>query len=443
MTRILRAWWILLYRSPALYIAPVLAGLSFYSIWSTRTRGVAYWPKLSTDIASGQTLVCIAFVGLAAWRGRRERSQPLSDLVASLNGSNMRHLVLVWSTLIGCGLLSYSLTASATMLWFGRDATWGGPDWIIIIPAGLSIVAAVSLGFAAGLIAPYIVTSPLSALLWWYLDGTVALRHGSERYLVPRALFENIASSIYYAPFPRSVPYWQIWLMLGLGLAGLGIALLRYCRGPALKVLIVVFVGLLVFFPASRLLAIAPDWTLQNAPRREYALVCIQDDVKVCVHPANRALLADSSQLINSLVHPLLQLPGVPRVAIEWHPGFVSNPEEITFPLGDGNSIGEPMVFRLAPLLVTKSAPPGDDTLTWSQAVVATWLALQSGHPVRPHFGWFTPEFRESKDHPPPEQAFTDTVDRFSKLDDITRTDWLQQHWVALLDGTLSPSDLP
>ncbi len=444
MTRFVSALWRLSGRNTAVWAAPLLAALGFYEFWTQRLHGITYWSKASVDLVSAQTLLCVALIGMAAWRGRRERNRAMEDLVSTLEGGNSLHLALVWMSLLIASALSFMLCSTAAYVWVSQSATWGTPDWSLILPTGLAVLAATSIGLAVGLVAPYVVTAPLLAFFWWYADGYLALRTDGLRFVPLRALFENVNSSKFVVPSPSAVPQWQAWMGLALIASGF-IGVIAYARHTLRDSMIslLAIVGLIAV-PVFQLV----NTNESSSPvLRTFNPICIQGNIEICVHPASSVLLPNIQATIDSVFAPLNGIPDLPSLATEWAPGTSELPGVIMFSFGDQRDLHESVAFPTVLAVVTNATPSPTVRITWTQAVAATWLFSLANPelPLSEQFAYATPEFMDSimKDQPAPIETFFQDVSRLSNLSGSARNTWLRQNWEALRAGTLTASDLP
>ena len=443
------AWWLVFWTNQAKWIAVGLALLSMYQTWDRQIPGMIDWPKLSRDLASAQTLTSITFIGVGAWQGATARRRRDHDVAAIASHWSAHHLLNLWSSVALWGLVSYLASVVGSALLVLPSHPWGSPDASLILAAACSVLAATSLGFCLGSWLPFRFLAPLLAFAWWLLDGLVALQDGAVKYLVPRALYEHVVSNIFYFPSPADVAPRQIALWVGLTVGAMLVTLTTMPGRALYRTVLVGFALALVGAPTIALLTLPPRPPIADATTRPYEEVCERASLVVCVHPAHAELLAGSTATVTAVLAPLTALDGIPHEAHEWGPGTSDAAGRIVFSLQDASSAQAPLAEVIALQLVTGRRDVFARQLTWSQAVVATWLMEAAGFvPQFGHYGWLTEEIRDAYASGPDEgeqseKISLEDVATFASMDAATRTAWLQDHWDDLQQGQLPPSELP
>lgn len=448
-----RAFWLFFTRTPVKWAVPLIVVLTFFDIWNRRTIGVTTWPRLTAELASGQTLVAIAFIGIGAWRGYRERAPGLTDLMRTTSRPLSLHLILAWLSVVVWALISYILVIGLVSVVLGTRTTWGGPDVWIIVAATSAIVAAASIGFLLGTVFPYVFTAPLLAIGWWALDGYVALMSSSAKYLVPRSLFENSSLNIFRQPWPASLAHWQTLLWITVAIACASVLVLRSVPFGAIAIVIHTALVIVIAVALTGLLRIPSNLAPRSSPPpRSVTLACEdQQGFEICVHPANARLLDDAAVTIKAMMMPLHGVPGAPSKAEERTPeNDSSGPSVLLFSIGDRSSVTFMLAAEASINLVTGNLPSrvrGPFTLTLPQAIIATWLLNQAGfNGSETSLGVLTQEARIGPSQAPNRSVqgtVDEEVERFSSLSDDNRHAWLASHWTSIQDGSLTTEQLP
>ena len=410
----------------------------------------------------------------------------MAELLATTPYSSaVREVCTLSGTLAWIGI-TYALVAALLTGITSLNATWGAPDMAVVAVGLVAVGASGALGYATGLYVHSRFTAPLLAVVLFVGQFAVAIYAGPLHYLSP--VGTNAPSVFYTVQANAALP--QLLWFLGLMATALVAVVLKgsrslLARGAMLAFLSVAAVGAEMVTRAG-----AASWELERhldrrmaeivtggpfqaspipepvAPPAPYEPVCLERALPICVHPAYQAMLSETANLVERLVAPLASLPGGPRRAVQkevdvrrtFLPGGT-----FTFSLYSAARTGNMwMAARdVAMSLVVDEAVMAERAVakgesTWSmtdaQRVVADWLLIQAGVPLRDHVSL---DERVSLDL---EWALRvrlavpgwssslverEALKRFAALDAAVRRAWLENNYVALRAGKLTLEDLP
>jgi len=301
-------------RNIGLLCFPLLVALGVSLAWARMPEGVWIWSETSIALREPLMLLGPLMAGVAAWMAARTQRCRMDELLTTTPHSPTGRNLALWAGTTMWGLLAYSVVAAGLLAVTAQRATWGAPAPAPIVQGALAIVAYTTLGYAVGTYLPCRLTTPLVAVGMYVLQYVPVLWVDSQLlYLSP---FMSDGHGVYYAVEPGLGISRSLWL-LGLGLVGLAAICLRERR--TLPRWGAMFAALFITISGVVLLAQVPK--LQAAPPiLPYEPVCTQGEVEVCVHPAYKAVLPDTTTIASVIVRPLLGIPGAPTRA-EQQPG--------------------------------------------------------------------------------------------------------------------------
>lgn len=437
-------------------IAVLLALPLFLLAWQTLggwfARPVVLWPDLSFVIGKGATLIGPVLAGAAAWMAGRERRRGLAELLHTTPRAPFPRLL---TTLVGTlcwGALAYGAFVIFALLWTARRATWGGPDGWPIVVGLLALALYATFGFLVGTVIPSRFTAPLVALAVFAAQISLPFVDRLHPALYPlQWLFPTayIDATVWFGSLPAVVPFQALFVA---GLTAVGLAVLaRYSDRPralwssvAVTVALVLIVagvwGVLRYAPTQ--MEARARW-YPDRPARVYTPVCSTAPLPVCVHPAYVAALPQASADLNTLLAPLIGVPGFPSRAEQSAPSTISQAVQIVgalpFALDSYNTYNARTTALFCAIyacptdtLVPIGTPqPGD----LARAAIAAWLWDRVEGQTYSRFdscgmGGYTSDVCAA-------------AARFASLDPQTQHEWLVAHFADLRAGRLTLEELP
>lgn len=439
-------------RTPALWLLPPLLFLCFRTYGDRFTSPVPLWILSSVAIGQAATIVGPPLGGIAAWMAGRERRRGAGELLATTARPTLARLVPTWAATTGWGLLSYALFALGGGVETARRATWGTPDLWIILAGAAAIIASIAIGFAIGAIVPGRFVAPLVAL--GLLIGEYALvivswnrpAVASWRYLSPVAALDP---TVWFGGRPAIAPI-LVMVYLGIIVCTWALCALWLARFQAMRAWMALALALIILAGGTAQILTrvptegpTPGGWYSGATLLPYTPVCLGAPVEVCVHPAYRPWLDKLSVDLNTLLAPLVGVPGMPLRAEQVPPDgrAIGVAPIVPFPLDYRNLYDaeqyaiECAVFDCAANF--QFVPPvprvsGGD----ARAAIARWLRLRIGRaPEGPYSRNCLA--RSGQDTP------CAAADRFAALDSAAQHAWLIAHFADLRAGRLTLEDLP
>lgn len=176
-----------------------------------------------------------------------------------------------------------------------------------------------------------------------------------------------------------------------------------------------------------------------------YTPACADAPLPVCVHPAYRASLGETTEALNALIAPVLGLPGVPTRAEQGYRNvqgqYDQSGDTIWFDTGtQPTDTRRLLLLRSAAFGIIldsmrrSDACPAADRASClrAQVVLGDWLLREAGG-----------SDSETLGAPGDVAAIAPAVERFSALDPRVRRDWLAAHFADLRAGRVPLEDLP
>ncbi|MFL5758811.1 MAG: hypothetical protein ACJ789_03685 [Thermomicrobiales bacterium] len=441
-------------RSVGLWLFPLMLFTAWFAGRQTDPAGVTLWLDASAQIGAGITLVAPLIAGVAAWMASRDRRRRIEELLATTPRPAVARDLTGWVAAAVWGLLAYVLVGLYRGVETARDATWGGPEFSLILLGLVTIVAAAAIGYAAGSFFPSRFTAALVAIVLFvaasfplltFFSGETKSRQGnatfikdsisSEQYLSPFLLMTvgNDFRSVYQEFKDNIGPLQMAWIAGLGGIALAALALRRRRTAPAWGTLLVS--TSLAIFGATMLLRADPDAISAAAVEP----VCTVNVIEVCVHPAYEGALDETAAIVEAVMKPVAGLPGVPTRAMQEDPWiFVGPPPDgtLVFWMERGPDREESIAFWIAISLIQSPyqdqdmPSDGPSDAMQAQDAISIWLADQAG------FGAGLDNFRGV-------DAAAVAAERFADLDPAQQRAWLEANFTALQAGQLSLEDLP
>ena len=426
--------------------------LAWQTLGGWFARPVVLWPDLSFVIGKGATLIGPPLAGIAAWMAGRERRRGLAELLHTTPRAPFPLLLTTLAGTLCWGTLAYGAFAIFALLWTARRATWGGPDGWPILVGLLALALYATFGFLIGIILPSRFTAPLVALAVFAVQVSLLPLANAFLPLYPLQwlfLVTHVDTTVWFGSRPAVAPFQALF---NVGLTILGLAGLGYHRGrphPLWSVAAVLLALALVTASIVGVLQRAPtreqmrEYWSPGFPPQAYIPVCSAAPLPVCVHPAYAAALPQASADLNTLLAPLIGVPGFPPRAEQSAPSTISQSVQIVgalpFALDSYNTYNVRTTALFCAIyacptdtLVPIGTPqPGDQ----ARAAIAAWLWTRVEGPGASSFGSCGI------------RGFTNDVcaatGRFAALDSETQHEWLVAHFADLRAGRLTLEELP
>lgn len=407
-----------------------------------------FWFETSLLVRNATGAIGPILGGAAAWMAGRESRRGLHDLLATTPQPQLTRRL---TTMLGAtvwGLLGYLLVGAVVLAFGWSRATWGGPFFSPILVGLVALPVYAALGFAIGRRFPGRFTAPLVAVALIVVPVIVGESRDSRAFLSPLV---SLGGSVWYGVQPDLTAL-QLAFLLCLGGAALATLALP-ARKTWQTALICLSLTALLAIPGGVLWSVAPSHGgqgLSNDPRYRalelipYTPVCAEGPLPVCVHPAYRGSLAETTARLNRLVAPILGLPGAPIRAEQGYAGVQGQDDPqgrtLWFDLYQQGALARKTIPAFAVFGVVRGpsstmancpSPDGNDCLL-AQAVIGRWLLRQAGVA---DVGTLSSPDQEGRVGPP--------VDRFATLDPATQRAWLEAHFTDLRAGRVTLGEMP
>jgi hypothetical protein len=443
------------------WLFPILLIGSWLTVAEPLDAPVLFWPDVSVRIRNTFWLLGPFAAMVAAWMACRERRFAVEDLLATTARSALQRRLLTWAATTLYALAAYVLVGLYAFAWALTRTDWGEPDWGVILVGCLGIPAYAALGFGLGALKPRR-ASAFAVFLGLGL-ATVVLAA------------DNLDWTAFLTPVPRverspwsgvtpDVATRQIVYLLGLGALSLGLVARSTHRGWGSRLWLTT-AATVVVVSAATIAARVPDATARpillpgttepdpGAPLPgAYRPVCSDAAVPVCVHPAFRPLLDETSGEINRLLAALDGLPDRPT-RVELLPVPQTDPPPGTLSLlirssgvaGDlmdaTHTVAESLLYPVPPDLASAAADASAPASGWqTRNVVLAWALTAAGRPIA---------CRDDQvaDHGGDRQrlflAPCESLQRFAALDPAVRQAWLRDRLSDVRAGLVALEELP
>jgi hypothetical protein len=300
-------------------------------------------------------------------------------------------------------------------------------------------------------------------------------------HLSPVEVVEAIGGSVFWSPRMELVWAAAVWL-LGLGGLALAVVVLRHRRrspvawGTLAAAALAVVVGWTQLVPAPVFVLASPSRAIAYEP------VCAQRSLPICLHPAYETVLAETADLVDAVVRPLVGLPGFPTHAEQVRPdregvaigafefgAVVAAPDVLAILPADPEEEDVVEAAYVAIAAVTEQADWFLGDLTPAQSALAHWLIDQTGWDWgdrRLAEGILMPSISDARtdEEAAAPQPLKDAVtsgtlapedadgllaeirlaaDRFGALSPEAQRAWLEANFAALRAGTLTLEEMP
>lgn len=480
----LRLFAIEMRRTPALYAGLMIAAITAWSMWTTLPSGVVRWDEVSHSAGTAMIPVSTIAAGIGAYVARRDERLHLDDQLAQTAfGQARRDMLSLLATLVWC-LVAYLVPVGVFFAYVATKATWAGPQWGYVTITAATIV----LGVAGGWFTGAVFRNRFSMLV---AVGAALAVHGfyplsgrlrTEEVTGPDGgIYFDTTDGWYKNLFPYEVlDYYDVPSVIAWGAAWLlGIGTILLCvawwwRHRSLAAIVGLSVAALVVGPAAaELVDQEPANWLARSEASYVDPTCearLEGAIKVCVHPANEALLDDIADVIEPLIAPIAGIPGVPTTFVEQQPS-AANPGVVMFYAYDEADLEFHVISSVLRELMNNPDAAMPDMTGSAQYVVLAWLLQEAGiSPDEAATSHYLPplpllqgyeealaagitdpaeinRYFESNRNQVDFDAFraevASAVDRFAAMPDEERRAWLEANWDALVTNELTLEDLP
>ncbi len=437
-------------RGGGIWLLPIAVLFAVLILRDSLTSDVAIWPEITDAIATLAQSVVIVAVAIGGLFGGRERREEIRELVGPTAMSTWQRYLSLATSIFLWALAAYLAFAGPLMAYGALRATWGGPEWGVILTP-LPILA---LGAAFGVLVGRAVrdrTAPvitLAAFVLLFVMPFVPLASTRPlNVLVLNGWFDPVVENAPERPISTFAQ-----LAWGLGLISFVVAIgVLWERRTALpSILTIASIALAIsgafgildsgyrhptvfMSPASRMNMESPAGSICDA----------SDAVEVCVHPAFERLLPDVAESVNAYLAPVAGFNGAYNEVYissgNGHSGGWEHEDGRAFSsidLSVGNDVDALIARDLWPMSFMMAPTDEGSMADTAQYVVMTALARQIGVDDWPdHFH----RIPEDADDP----AVQSAIDRFAALSPEEQRFWLEANWNDLSQGTLTLEDLP
>ncbi len=437
-------------RGGGMWIVPFGILFAWLTLRNALTPGVAVWPEITEAISMMSAPLIILAVAFGGIAGGRERRLETGELVS---GTSMvawhRHLSLAASVFLWA-LAAYAAFAGSLLAYGALRATWGGPEWgVIVVP-----IPILALGASFGVLVGRGIrdrTAPVLAVALFFLFFVMAFMPSMST--GPLSVFSLNAWFHPVVENPPARPFTVIsQLAWGIGLTGIviGIGILWERRTVLASAQVVV----------STIVAVIAATTIIGAGYRaptsfgassgggdlHVPAISVCDEsgaITVCVHPAYEGMLRSLADDVNAYLGPAAGLPGIVTDMYlssgngqhaGWSPqsglGYAS------IDLAFRDDVEDAVATSLWPMGLMTVNGDGGVVADTVQYVVMTALAREIGVDEWPEWFYRVPD---NADDP----ALQAAIDRFAALPPDEQRSWLEANWNDLSQGTLTLEDLP
>lgn len=416
-------------RSPVKWLFPLLVAWLFWMDNELRRSGFPLWSEVAPSFLYSVLVfgpIAAAFAGLRAWA---ERKPSLSELTGTAVRDPAATQFVAAAGDVGWISAAQILVVAVTMVRVALGASWGGPDWGMLLAAIAALWACAAVGWTLAWLVPTRVTGPLAGLALYFVMG-VALSldfevFGSILALVPSGAPEGLRPA-------ESIGDWVGWLQFAwFGAAAIlafGVAVAAARRHLPKSLL---GVGVVAALAAVALLQAPGRHVEPEAP-----LVCDKGAIEVCAHPAYRGHLGEMADTISATVGPLVDAGVVPsRVVEDDYLDEDADPSAIGFwPYPDLAFVAEDVAQSALGDAYCYSEGP-DATDAWDFMV--RWLVIQGGLKPPIHVSP-APADPPLFNGPAQEAAYR----RFEALGPDSQVNWLEENYERLVACELGVAEI-
>ncbi len=484
---ILRLWWIEFRRSPMPLILPLIAVLFWFDSYRPSASQAPLYPLVTFwNMGQGHTIIDFApFVaGMAAWTGARDGRRGTGDLVAATARPRWVAQLATWAATTTWALAAYLVFVGVMFAAYAHRGVQGEPPWWWVAVGVTGVATFTAAGFALGVLIPNRFVAPIAAFaafLAMALSSKIGFSDGSGWALIlPTDSTGNFQqdSGIFYRYLP-DLPIARMMFLAGITVAVLGLAGLPPAAGG--RRLRMAAVGVTAAGLAATGAAVGLATTARLTPHGidipalhdaasdrliAYTPVCAGSGIRVCLNPAYKSYLTDTTAALTAVARDVAGLPGAPVRAVQspaaystggqsGQPMTISGqPPVLSVPLGaywflPGNSGFNPPVpvqmYDQSIWLVFLQAFVGAGTGpgTPPEQAVRAALLQSMGVPFAAQNGLLADTYLTQALSAPASTPVYAAAKRLAALPDAARHAWLATHLVALRAGRLTLAQVP
>lgn len=448
-----RIWLALLYidlkRAGGPWMVPIALLFAVLFVRNTLTPGVAVWPEITEAIGLMASPLVIVAVALGALAGGRERRMEIAEQIAGTAMVAWQRYLSIAVSVFLWALAMYALFGAALLVYGALFATWGGPEWGVVV-APIPIFA---LGSVFGVLVGRAVkerTAPVIAIALFALVFAMPFLTSVD--LRPLNVF---GLNSWFRPMVENPPERPfsavVQLAWGVGLVGIlvGLGILWERRAalaavlPALSLAIAVAAAFAITgagYSQDTVTGMGPGADMRSPA----GSVCdTSGAVVVCVHQAYERMLPDVAEDVNTYLAPVAGLEGVvDEVYISSGNGMSGGWDDeggrvfTSIDLSYGSDTDAVIAGDLWPMSFLRASTNQSGGGDIAQYVVMSALAREIGVEEWPE--WFH-RAPGNVDDP----AVHAAIDRFAALSPEDQRAWLDTNWDDLSHGRLTLEDLP
>lgn len=417
--------------------------------WSD-VSGAETWQYLHV-IVNGSALSFGIVGGYAGWIASRPRRLLTQEMLQSCDRFHENQIVpdllAVSATVITGWLVAFLLPTATVLLSHGTPSGLFPLGLLLVLL--LSTLASVFGGYVIGLIAPRLFAAPIAAIVVFEFWSTLSRLAGSFSGL--DAIVPHRAQRVIYGD-PR-LPTDHALLLEALAFFAL-LAITAVCATLLVRKRNLLRTGvsaaflILTMMAGSQAAATAADGESPSGQRYTHDTpVCLKgQQAQICVHPLDEAMATQSLPMVDRVIAPVADLPGVPTTLV----GHTIDPAQFAPPTANflpGTDARQTFGFALQ---IVSGTEVGTIPST-SQVVVACWLAGQDATvcPVLPRGtaeGTAMERNEGGNITPALDKLASDmeaAITNFTSLDPAQRQTWLERNWEQLRAGSLPLDQLP
>jgi hypothetical protein len=487
----LRLWRIELRRSSMPLILPLIALLFWFDSYRPSTSQAPLYPLVTFwNMGQGHTIIDFGpFVaGMAAWIGSRDGRRRTADLVMATPRPRWVAQLATWTATATWAVLAYLVFVGVMFAVYAGHGVRGEPPWWWVAVGAIAVLTFSAAGFTLGVLFPNRFIAPVAAFagfLVMMMSSQTGFKDNSGwALLLPTNSNGNfqLDSGIFY-PYLPDLPIARMMFLAGIAAALIAIAGLSAAAGgrrvrmiaAAVTAAGVALTGTAVGLAGTARLGshgiVIP--ALHDAASDKlitYTPVCAGSGFRVCLNPAYKMYLSDTTAALTAAADTVTGLPGAPVRAVQ-SPAFYDssdggggqwmtmggNPPVLSVPLGAYDFLPGPTGFSSVPitpvsvfnqnawvLFFQAFVGAGHGPGTLAQQAVQAALLHGVGVPFSDLPGLVS-NAGSGVSGPPGKAAgpVYAAARRLAALPQATRHGWLATHLAALRTGHLTLGQLP
>ena len=451
-------FWIEIKRCQAGLVAPVLAIITIALLQREFFNGVVLWSVISKQTAMSHLVVGVIGAGIGAWINGRIARNRVALLVESTPAPASRsHLVV--SLAVAFWMLTAYLAIFVRFAYSGlRDATWGGPDLLLVAIGGCAAIAYTLGGCLIGSIWKSPLAAPLASIVMLalpiYFFGGYQHTYGA---LAPYRFIEAQNPPEYF-DVPRGDAFTSLFWSLALAV-GFGLIIVLVKKRTIVSTVAMVAVVMLSIGLGSQVAALDVATPMANQ-RDDFELVCeTVGSTELCVHKAYESLLPGFVAEFELVFGPLIGTVALP-VRVTQVPFGPDEPENSIQIFWERERDVDQATWEILRIAITGQsenieAGPGSGSvvrrvglMSETQCVIWLWLVPDAGpspcsQGISASPGLSNSRWENGSGDPEVKARIEAKVDTFSALSPEAQQAWLIANWDHLRAGNLTLEDLP